>query len=240
MERIKEEFRRAGIDSYSIELFKPCQKRTNGGDENLSLVDILNHDHCDETSIALACNHIDIIKKAYKSGDSVVTIFEDDFMIQGLAHDKLKHITNWLKTNRWDIFYFGHCPMPVLLSIPMSSNIVKVFTPLLGHAYTLSRAGMSRVLWFYEYNKNLHIDKMLSICPISKYACFPSVIFQTGPPALYRKSMKLMGIDIDHNKLFLAMEYTAYCMFFILIALTIYLLYRLAIYISRRKSIEKV
>ena len=91
--------------------------------------------------------------------------------------------------------YFGYTPYPYPLSYLVSSCIVKVFSPMLTHAYAVSRKGMKKILALkQQYDNNpIQYDKFLAYSNLSKYAIFPSINFQNIDPKLYRNALYLLN-----------------------------------------------
>lgn len=222
--RIRQELNKVGIKNSKINIFKGAKKRKNDGKKDLTLIDIFKHSHYDETSINLTSNHIKIIDNAYKRKLENILIFEDDFVFINFDIKKLERIVEWLKSNEWDVFYFGQCGWPIFLSIPIKKDIVKVFTPLMAHSYVLSREGMRKVLEYYNGNEMLHFDKLLCNATKNKYASFPSIVHQNVAPALYSKALRKMNLPhIDHIKFFTFTDYFSISIFIIVVMVLIFL-----------------
>jgi hypothetical protein len=227
-ERIKNELSTQNISNYNIHTFQPAEKTINGGSDDLKLIDIISHKKCDSTCQNLTKNHINIILEEYEKKSKFVTIFEDDFEFDTISSSKSSSIQKFIDNNNWDIFYFGFAPWPVLFSIPICMHIIKPITPLLAHAYILSRSGMEKVLKYYNKNANIHIDKLFVKAKLYAYAPFPSFIHQKDPPALYIKSFKKMGISsFNHKTVFRVTEYISLILFFIVIIILIVIIYKI-------------
>jgi hypothetical protein len=136
----------------------------------------------------LANNHIGIIDKAYEAGLQNIIIFEDDARFQlPLDIAKLQKIVKWLKSNDWDVFYFGWIPWPVICSWFKTSGVVEIATPLTTHCYALSRKGMRRVRNLRKTSDIVPIDRFYAMSDMEMYGAFPAISFQIEDPAIYRR-----------------------------------------------------
>ena len=142
----REQLAKIGIDNYKVKTFTPAQKKINNGTDNITLLQILKHEVCDETCQNIAHNHFSIIEQAYKDNVQNLLIMEDDITFEHITDDRLYKTISWLSNNNWDIFYFGYCPWPILCSIPINLQIVKVFTPLTTVCYALNRQSIEKII----------------------------------------------------------------------------------------------
>jgi len=215
-----------GIDNYKIFPFKRGSKTENNGEDsdNLSFYNIVNHNVVDKTAVNISKNHIHLIRHAFYNNLENVIILEDDARFElPLQTNKLTHITTFLKGRDWDIFYFGHMPHLCLINIPVSKYIVKPLSPYLAHCYCLSRSGMSKVLQNVMLYDGIHFDKWLNQISLRRYACFLSMNYQEDAPALYYKSLELLGLNknISFKQLNKIFEYISVIIFILLLILVL-------------------
>ncbi len=232
---IKQNLAKGGIKTFEIVIFEPDRKIHNSPilrnrvfsqlyGPILSVYDILSMlSTCDSTCTNIIQNHLDIIKMSYKKNYKTILIFEDDAIFDKLPSPKvMNRATKWLDTHKWDVFYFGYCQWPYLFSMPVSRNIVKVYSPTYGqHAYALSRPGMKKILDYMKrkldvkvtidillgnpfpylkpLNPNIAIDQLIGkIIPnLKKYALFPSISFQKTDPAMHKNAFKMLPFYVS-------------------------------------------
>lgn len=182
--------RAAGIPRCDVVECLPASKRANDGGGGKSMRQVAAHALCDATCANIRENHMLLVRRAYNAGLTSVVVLEDDceFTLPFNAA-KLARIVRWLQLNDWDLFFFGQVPFPQVWATPRTVDVIRVGTPLLAHAYALSRSGMRKVLKLEHINS--HIDKIYaSAGGLRKFASFPSMAYQSVPPALFR-SLKL-------------------------------------------------
>ena len=142
---------------------------------------------CDECCQACNQNQINLVKKAYESGQQNVLIFEDDARWNlPLNVPKIKSAINWLKNNedKWDTFYFGSMH---LLSYPVTKSVLRSHYPALCHAYAVNRTGMKKIL--DKVTPDWHYDAQIGqMKGLRKYVLYPSLCHQCIAPRDYRKS----------------------------------------------------
>ena len=151
--------------------------------KDIKINDILQNKICDKACISLAKNHLKIIKESYDLNHNNVLIMEDDARFNTPVNKKkIKKIFNWLKNNenKWDIFYFGYAPWPIILSRVESESIVELYHPLLSHAYIINRKGMEKILKV-RYN-DINYDNFLAKSNLKKYGAFPAICYQEFEP----------------------------------------------------------
>ena len=195
--KIIDNLKSVGIRKFKICKCKSSSKNINNckDNPNLSLLNILKHNLTDKTSINIAHNHFKLIEKAYSKKLKNVIILEDDAeFIQPFNYIKLYDIIDFLKHNKWDIFYFGHVPYPIPVNIIINQTIVRPISTYTTHCYAISRQGMKKILYLKTFYKNMHIDKWFSTQPLIKYAAYLSLNYQNINPGLYDKAFELMNI----------------------------------------------
>jgi hypothetical protein len=143
-----------------------------------------------------------MIKEAYHNNCQNVLFMEEDARLEKPNQNKLNHVNDWLtNSKRWDIFYLGYCNWPMCASFLVTTNIVKLWTPLAAHSYILNKQGMEKILNYTEYGKknmNIHLDKMYTKIPyFYKYGMFPMISFQKKDPALFLKACDKLNIHIS-------------------------------------------
>jgi len=196
---LKNNLHKLGIINYEIREFKSAKKIINDGGQNVGTIyDIYKHNICDETCQNIATNHLKLIKEAYEKNWDNILILEDDALFDNISPKRLFNVISWLTRNPWDMFYFGYCPWPILATIPINQNIVKVFSPYCAHCYDINKSGIRKLMNnLKNYNKE-HIDYWYTKQKnILKYAIFPAINFQSEDPALFRKATKKIGINIS-------------------------------------------
>lgn len=115
-------------------------------------------------------SHIKVIEESYINGLSNVLIFEDDIKpTSSFSKQHIKNAIAFMKTNTWDLFYFGffvinlHADFIYFAdAVKNNTNIIK-YKGLGTHAYCINRNGMKHILSTYnEYIGKEHIDVYLS------------------------------------------------------------------------------
>lgn len=180
---------------HEVVVFPRVGKDNNVSGEDLTLWDILCHHRTDHVSNRIAQNHITLVQKALSNNSKNVLIMEDDARFElPLPVEKLDRIQAWLSDNEYDLFYFGHCPWPLLFSFLLTRDIVRITSPYTCHAYIVSRSGMHKILSHVQDRDisqlNVHYDRLLNEIPLQKYGVFPSINFQNKEPALYREGIQ--------------------------------------------------
>jgi hypothetical protein len=233
---IEKNLKRAGVCKYEILRYKSANKRDNAP-INASLCDLLMHTTCDETGVNIFENHISTIKKAYgdKKNRNIV-ILEDDARFElPIDKNKIVRVSKWLKKNYWELFFFGHCPWPIPISVFHTVDIVQPYNALLGHCYVLTRVGMYKILKSVEsvgYSRVFtrapsQIDFFLSNTDLYKYALYPSISYQNKSPAIYRKISEKIGICLPYNKIFFIFESIAVILPVIILIIILYIIYKI-------------
>jgi len=192
-----------------------AKKRNNGGvTKDTTLMEILAHNKADETSLDIYHNHIGMIRHAYQAGYERALFMEEDARFENdMDASQVARVIAWIRENQeWDIFYLGYCPWPVVVSFPISTNIVDIPSPYLGHCYLLSRRGMKKILDYHpiRQKKICHIDKVLANIPgLVKRGTYPALCFQEKEPALYREAQKKLYLPLSFRRLCKIMETVA-------------------------------
>lgn len=225
--RIKKQLEFIGIDNYEIKVFQPAQKIINNGNCRTSLLQLLKHQVCDTTCKNIATNHFSIIQEAFDNNYENILIMEDDIIFQSITDSQLFKTISWLSSHDWDIFYFGYCPWPKLFSIPVCSNIVRLFSPLTTICYALSHTGIKNIITAKKYYHGEHIDKFYSDHNFKKFALFPSIAFQHKAPGLYNVAMDKLGVYIPFDYLTKSFEIISILVPIILILIIIFSLQKL-------------
>lgn len=197
-----------GIKRFQFYSVPGCVSDKNEGDMKLSLLDIMSHNPTNAIAQDITQNHVDMIKKAYMDGYTRVLFLEEDARLEKEAFEikKWQPVSEWIQNcPKWDIFYLGYCNWPLVMSFLITTRIVKVWDPLLAHAYILNKRGMEKILNFTENgvkNMEMHIDKMYTRIPnFQKYACLPMVAFQNKDPALHTKACDHLNIRLSIKSL---------------------------------------
>jgi hypothetical protein len=225
---IHNNFKKIGINNYEIIDFKPASKIINNGSDNIDLIDIFSHNHCDITCENISNNHLALIEKAYNDNLDNVLIFEDDAIFElPFDYNKLNIVIQWLKNNNWDLFYFGYCAYPIPVVIPVSQHIVKIFSPFLAHSYAVSRNGMKYIINNKDKFKTRHIDSVYAELPLKKYGVWKNMCFQSNDPALYKKAMNMLNLSIPLKDITKFLEIISLYIPFILVFMIIYIVVRL-------------
>lgn len=199
---------------YTLFEVEGTPKNANGGEIGSSVWKILRHNETDATALDITNNHTAMIREAHAKGLENVLFLEDDALFTPLAPEKEKRLEQWMTTqkHKWDIFFMGYCPWPVLASLMVTRDVVRVFTPVCAHAYVLNRRGMEKMLMFLEDpdHRRHHFDKIFNMIPrFTKYAAFPMISFQETGPALYTKAIDQMGFSMPFTTTCRALEWTS-------------------------------
>jgi len=229
-------FNSIGLRDFDIVDFEPSKKyKSNshndstgiGGQQNQTLLSTANHQVCDETCENIAQNMFSLAKKGYDAGHNSIIIFEDDARFSTThSHKKLNNVVKWLSMHEWDIFYLGYCQWPKLVSWVVTSDIVKLTSPLCLHGYCLSRTGMRKVLMMERYYAIApqHIDKLYGEKKWKKYGIFPAVCFQKDSPALYKKAIEKFPIAIRFKSMSRFTEYSSILVPFIIVVIILFII----------------
>ena len=165
-----------GIQNFKINKYPKIGKGENIMDCSLIRKGFNNNEKCCNDMCRSVCrHHYDIIKEAYETGKENVLIFEDDALFFNTTQNKFKKTIDWLKTNDWDLFFFGYMS---LLGHPVNLNVLKLYDPWLAHCYAVNRKAMKYIL--NNMNKNIQIDENYRKFKLNKYGIFPVSSFQ--PP----------------------------------------------------------
>jgi hypothetical protein len=192
-------FETMGISKTDIQFIDfPFQKLENDGSVT-DLFSILNHTSKDQTSRAIYNNHVSLIRLAHHYGWDEIVIFEDDARFHTkIASESWERCAKWKYENQdWDVFYYGYCQWPVLFSVPVRWDILRLSSPLTTHAYSIHKRGIRKLVAHldkYPECRSQHIDKILSVLPLRKYGIFPMISFQSEDPALYRKAIGMLPV----------------------------------------------
>ena len=229
----------SNVTNYEILRYTPA-KKTNNAPIKATMFELLMHTTCDETAQNITQNHLSTIQKAYDNGFQNVVILEDDAEFKTpIDNKKIENVSKWLSVNDWDLFFFGHCPWPIPLSILKNRDIVQPYSALLAHCYCLSRNGMRTILKYGEEMKKngkwIHTDKIYQVVPLKKYAIFPSISYQNKSPAILKEIFDRIGINLPYNKIFTILEVIAVLLPIIILILIIYFVTKIMLR-SRCKS----
>lgn len=227
---LEKNLRRARVTNYEVLRYVPG-KKTKNVPKKASMFELLMHTTCDETGKNITQNHLTTIQKAYDNGFQNVVILEDDAEFQTpVDSKKLENVCKWLSSSDWEIFFLGHCPWPIPLSLLKNKDIVQPYSALLAHCYSLSRKGMKKILKYgremEKSGKWLQPDKIYQVVPLKKYAMFPSISYQNKPPAIFKEIFDRIGISLPYNKIFLLLEVLAVVLPVIILLLIIYFIIR--------------
>jgi hypothetical protein len=224
--RLNKNFRACGI-TYTLREFNPAKKTVNDG-TNVNMGDILSHNHCDETCVNICQNQLTLINDAYNDGLENILIFEDDASFDiPFDKEKLARIITWLSSNEWDLFYFGQCPWPLPLALPVTRDIVRSFSPLTAHSYSLSRKGMHKFLTYMKDREYTHLDRLLRDSPLQKYSSFLSMCFQDKDPGLYRKAQEKFPLPMSFRTVTTLLEWISVIIPLVVITAIVITLYRI-------------
>ena len=212
---------------------KGVDSKTNNGKGSLSVSQIFRHNAPDEVSMDIYMNHIAMIQEAYKKGQDRVLFMEEDARFEDwIDGSQIENIKTFLLTKEWDIFYLGYCPWPYIISFPISPNVVRIPSPLLAHAYILSRTGMEKILQYHETivkhsSQYFHIDKVLSEIPDTlKMGTYPSICYQKNDPGLYQEAKQKMYLPFHFKTVCRFLEHFALLWPILTVLICIYLLVR--------------
>jgi len=219
--------RNAKIKNYEIIDFQGAKKTQNDGSElDLSLIDIFKHSFCDSTCKNITNNHLKIIQSARMQNLNNVLIFEDDVEFpQNLDFEKLSRAIDWLKNNKWDMFYFGYISFPTPVLIPVNRDITRVYSPYLAHAYAVNRSGINYITDNVDLFQNNHVDSIYGKLPLKKYGIYPNICFQSSDPALYKRAMEKVGVNISLKTFTKISEKVCITIPFLILLFLIYIIY---------------
>lgn len=222
-------FQRVGIKNYEIIDFVPSSKVINdGGEKDLSVLDIFCHNFCDSTCENITKNHLSLIQFANKLNLNNILIFEDDAVFETpIDNAKLNRVKEWLSTNEWDMFYFGFCLYPIPLVLPTNStDVVKLCTPYLAHSYALNRSAIKYISNNIHLFRGKHIDGVYANLDLKKYGIWKSVCFQSSDPALFKRAMDKIGMDFDLKGISKFLENVSIAVPTIIIFVLLFLMYK--------------
>lgn len=209
-------FDAVGISHSDLQFVSfPSQKKLVNDGSVRDLFSILNHSSQDETSRVIYNNHVSLIRLAHHYGWEEIMIFEDDARFHPTTPDSWKRCVEWKQENRdWDVFYYGYCQWPVLFSVPIRWDILRLSSPLTTHAYSIHRRGIEKLVAHldrFPECRTQHIDKVLSVLPLHKYGIFPMISFQSEDPALYRRAVDMLPVlhSLSFGSLCVISEYTS-------------------------------
>ena len=227
--QLKDNLRKTNINNYNIVEFAPAKKMINdGGNDVQTISEIYNHNICDDTCQNIAQNHIKLIKEAYKKKFDNILILEDHALFDKISPSRLFSVISWLTKNKWDMFYFGYCPWPIPVSIPITRHIVRVFYPYCTHCYALNRSGIVKIIKNLHTYNNEHIDNWYSKQKyITKYAIFPAINFQSSDPALFKKAIQKIGVNISFKNISKILEVFSLILPLFIIFIVIFMLYKI-------------
>jgi hypothetical protein len=184
-------------------------RKTHNVSSSAGLMDIITHNVMDETSLDISNNHMIMIRWAYENGYNRVLFLEDDAVFETTDESIIRRLGAWMDTHEWDIFYMGYCPWPIVISVPVAINIVRIISPYTSHSYILNRTGMVKILANPPRNK-IHIDKHFAIIPnLIKMGIYPSICFQSKNPALYDEAVKRLRLPLSFRMMSKTLEITA-------------------------------
>ena len=224
--------RESGFDKDKVHLYKVrgTKKTINNGGDDPPLIDILTHSLTDETSENIFHNHIGMIQWAYDNNLSRVLFLEDDARFDHIREDVVRRIKTWMDENKWDIFYMGYCPWPLVFMYPVAVNVVRIPSPYLSHSYILNRSGMKKILDSLSDTgtPDIHIDKHIArMTDLKKIGIYPSICFQSKGPALYDTASRKMRLPVSFKTMCRFLETVAVMWPIIIAVLVIVFLYRL-------------
>lgn len=238
-QEIKQHLKKYGMDPVLYKVTGISTKKNNGKG-TLSMSQILSHNAPDEVSMDIYKNHIMMIQEAYSKGYDRVLFLEDDARFEDkLDPIQIQNIKYVLKNKEWDIFYLGYCPWPYVISFPVSPNIVRIPSPLLAHAYILSRSGMEKILEHHNSTvlpskQNVHMDKVLSeIKGFYKLGTYPSICYQKNDPGLFKEAKNKMKLPFGFKKVCKFLEHFALLWPILVLLIVIFLIVR---YYFRKKT----
>jgi len=178
----------------------------NEGDMKLSTWDILSHQKPDRVAMDITHNHLIMMQRAFQPDHVQHVLFlEEDAILE--KQDLF--LRTWKKVcqsvSPFDILYLGYCNWPWLLSFYVSSCLVRPMSPLLAHAYIVSRSGYSKIQRYWtdilETKKEIHFDKLLGQIPsFQKLAVHPILAYQSKNPALMTKLTDQWNIHISNPR----------------------------------------
>ena len=174
---------------------------------------------------------MNMIREAHSQGHELVLFLEDDALFTPISVEKERRLQEWMlkNTKKWDIFFMGYCPWPVLSTMMVHRDVVRVFTPVCAHAYVLHRKGMEKMLMFLENpdHRKWHFDKIFNKIPnFRKYAAFPMISFQEVGPALYTKAIDRVGVNLSFTTLCRGMEFVSLLLPVIILLLLVYFVFQ--------------
>ena len=220
--KMKINFKKVKLYKYTINTFETSSKITNDvKNSGKTLLSLFLHNSGDETSVNIMLNHLSIIKRAYYNNKKYIMIMENDAeFVYPLPFSNLYSTIEWLKNNKWDIFYFGYCSTNIRIK-RITPVITQISSPLLAHCYALSRSGMKKILVnAYKY-KHLQIDKFYSLLFPKSLGIYPIINYQSIEPAIYKRIKKQLKLNIPFNCINKGLEICAHGLYWIVIAIKV-------------------
>lgn len=125
-------------------------------------------------------SHINIIKDAAKNNYDNIIIFEDDIVPNNIDQKKVDIIINFIKKNKYDIFYLGICPDLFINDSKIIDRKNKIYKarPSLAHAYIVNKNTINR-LKDVKFS-NSPIDTYYANIFNNNYAIYPSLFYQSN------------------------------------------------------------
>jgi len=99
---------------------------------------------------ALGCweSHMELLRKIEKSDYERVLILEDDAIISNPAAISSETVINFVKNEKWDMFYFGfHNSKPPII---VSDHIQKLSFAIQTHAYAVNKNSVRKIIEYAE------------------------------------------------------------------------------------------
>jgi GR25 family glycosyltransferase involved in LPS biosynthesis len=125
-------------------------------------------------------SHISVLKDAYKNKYNRVIILEDDIIMANINSHVIEKITNFLKNNRWDLFYLGAVPDArkhnFCIKVDKQPKFYRIKS-LCTHAYVMNKNCIKK---FHDINYiGIPIDYLYRDDEsLISYAYFPTQFFQ--------------------------------------------------------------
>jgi len=129
-----------------------------------------------DRELGCSLSHKTIIRKARFENQPYVTIAEDDFVFDDRILNYIGNIDRFLKTNSWEMFYFGGNNL--INPVPINGCVGRVFKTYTTHFYMINRMVYDIVL---NENTNMPIDMVYSDLIQSRknsLCCIPKLAYQ--------------------------------------------------------------
>jgi len=208
----------------------------NEGAIETSSWQILAHTHVDEVARDIANNHIDMIRDAWKKGHEYALFLEEDASWESdgsLFRNTWRSIVRYEEQTPafFDILYLGYCNWPYLVSFMVNSALVRPVSPLLAHAYLLSRGGMKKILDAWDDDRShsapIHIDRFFgTLGSLRRWATHPILCHQSKNPALMTKLLDRCNLDISNKKFLQIFHLLSILVSFLLVSGAVALLFK--------------